>query len=129
MSTETSNSGFLVTIGLYIAWLVTSLGAVVDALYIREAILSILSAFQVAKTEAFHKAGGIGLDFQTGYAISTIDNAMLLILGCGAIAAVIAIEYYFRKGRPKGLLLKRVGTVVGTEIAIIIAAILIRVVV
>jgi hypothetical protein len=121
--------GWIVDIGQYVTWLVTSLIAVVDALYVREAVLAGLSLFQAAQTENYHRQGGVGLDFSTGFAISVIDDFMLLILGCAAVAAVITIEYYFRRGRPKGLLLKRIGIVVGIELAIIVVSILIRVVI
>jgi len=128
MSTNEKQAGCLVSLGQYFAWFVTSLVAVVDALYIREAILTGLARFQVAQAEAFHKAGGVGLDFSTGFAMSFIDDVILLILGIAAIAAVVTIEYYFRKGQPQGLLLKRIGIVFGIEIAVIAVSIILRVI-
>ena len=119
--------GWIVDIGQYVTWLVTSLIAVVDALYVREAVLAGLSLFQMAQTENYHSHGGVGLDLSTGFAISLIDDFMLLILGCATIAIVISIEYYFRRGRPKGLLLKRIGKVFGIELAIIVLSIIIRI--
>jgi len=126
MEYNETRGGWLVSIGQYIAWLITSLGAIMDALYIREAVLYILSLYQVIQTEAFHKRGGIGLNLQYGFAMSAVDDFLLLILGCGAVVAAVTIEYYFRKGRPKGLLLKRIGVVVGVEIGIIAAMILLQ---
>lgn len=126
MSTNENQGGCLVSLGQYFAWFVTSLLAVVDTLYIREAALTGLARFQVAQSEAFHKAGGLGLDFSTGFAISVVDDVLLLILGVAAIAAVVTIEYYFRRGQPKGLLLKRIGIVFGIEIAIIAVSIIFR---
>ena len=45
-----------------------------DALYIREAALSIASLFQAAQYQAFKQKGGFGLDFQTGYLVGAFDN-------------------------------------------------------
>jgi len=126
MDTNESKGGCLVTAGQYFAWLVTSLGAILDALYIREAALAGLALFQQAQYQIYRSKGGLGLDLSTGFAMTLYDDVIMLILGCLAIAAVIAIEYYFRKGRPKGLLLKRIGIVVGIEVGIIILSILIR---
>jgi hypothetical protein len=126
MEDNQTKGGWIVDIGQGITWLVTSLVAVIDALYLREAVLAGLSLFQAARAENFHKNGGVGLDLSTGFAMSAVDDFMLLILGCATVAAVIIIEYYFRKGRPKGLLLKRIGIVVGIELAIIVVSIIIR---
>ncbi len=126
MEYDASRGGLLVTLGQFAAWVVTAIGAVIDALYVREAILSLLSVVQAIRSADYHRNGGLGLDFQTGFAISAIDDVVMLILGCGAIAAVVAIEYYYRKGRPKGLLLKRIGTVVGIEVAILVISMILR---
>ena len=129
MTTDEHQGGCLVSLGQAFAWLVTSLLAVVDMLYVREAVLTILTAFQTAHDVAFHASGGIGLDFSTGFAISLADNVMLFVLGIATVSAVVGIEYYFRKGQPKGLLLKRIGKVAAIEVGIILVSILIRAVV
>ena len=121
--------GCLVSLGQAFAWLVASLLVVVDMLYVREAFLSILLAFQATKEQAYHAAWGLGLDFSTGFAVSLADDVILFILGIAAIGAVVAIEYYFRKGQPKGLLLKRIGKVAAIEVGIIIISILVRAIV
>jgi hypothetical protein len=118
--------GCLVSLGQFFAWFVTSILAVADMLYVREAVTAILSAIQSAKDVAYHAAGGLGLDFSTGFALSLADEIILFILGIATIAAVITIEYYFRKGQPKGLLLKRIGKVVAIEAGIIIVSIIVR---
>ena len=129
LETNENRGGWLVSIGQAFAWLVTSILIVFDALYIREAALSIASLFQVAQYQVYRQKGGLGIDFQTGYMVSLFDNALLLILGIVLVSAVVAIEYYFRKGRPKGLLLKRIGIVLGIEIGAIVVSILIRLVI
>ncbi len=118
--------GCLVSLGQYFAWFVTSILAVVDMLYIREAVTAILAAIQSAKTVAYHAAGGLGLDFSTGFALSLVDDIIIFILGVVTISAVVTIEYYFRKGQPKGLLLKRIGKVFAIEAGIIVVSIIIR---
>lgn len=121
-----TNSGWVATLSHYGAWLVTSLIALIDMLAIREAFLALLSWFSVVHTAAYHRSGGVGQDIFTQFGISAADNVLLLFLGLGVVAAVIYVENYFRKGRPKGLLYKRIGKVFLIEIAIIVVAILIR---
>lgn len=126
MEYNETRGGWLVSVGQFLVWMATSAGVVVDALYIREAVTAILSAWQVFHTIAYRKSGGVGIDLSAGFALTTFDEILLIILGCGAVAAVVAIDYYFRRGRPKGLLLKRIGIVVGIEMAIVAASIIVR---
>jgi hypothetical protein len=113
-----------VSIGLYLAWFVTSLLAVFSGLYIREVIIRIVSLFQVAAEQAYQQKGGIGWDFTPGRVAFLLDNIMLFVIGIAVVGFAIWIEYYFRKGRPQGLLLKRIGKVAGVEVAIILVSIL-----
>lgn len=126
MEESNARGGWLATLVQFVAWLVTAIGTIIDALAVREAVLAILAWIQVINAEAYHRAGGIGEDIVTNFGLAAVDNVVLLILACVAVAFTIWIEYYFRKGRPKGLLYKRIGKVVAVEIAVIIAAILIR---
>lgn len=126
MNTNASQNSWLVSVGSFLAWIVSSILAVISGLYLRDAILSIASLFQAAQYQVFRQKGGLGLDFSTGYLVSLFDNVLLFVLAVGLIAAVIAIEYYYRKGRAKGLLLKRIGIVLAIEVAIIVVSILIR---
>ncbi len=48
MDQEQNKGGCLVTLVQAFAWLVTSVVAVIDMLYIRQAVLAVLSAIQVA---------------------------------------------------------------------------------
>lgn len=120
---------WVVSIGLVVAWIVASIGALFAALYIREAIISIATLFQVASQQAYKAAGGIGIDFTPGRVVFLFDNIMLFTLGIGVVAVAIWIEYYFRKGRPQGLLIRRIVKVLGIEIAVIVVSIIIRLVV
>ncbi len=123
-----SKGGWLVTIAQYVAWLVAAMGTIIDLLATREAILAILAVFSVFNTAAYHARGGVGEDFITTFGLTAVDNFMLLIMGLGAIVATIWIEYYFRKGRPQGLLFKRIGKVLLVEIAIVIVTVIVRVI-
>jgi hypothetical protein len=125
MDQAENQKGCLVSLGQSFAWLVTSLLAVVDMLYVREAVLGVLTAIQAANDVAFHAAGGLGLDFSAGFAVSLADDIILFILGIATIGTVVAIEYYFRKGQTKDLL-KRIGKVVAIEAGIVIVSIIIR---
>jgi hypothetical protein len=126
MEESESRGGWIATLLLYVAWAITALGTIVDVLYFRDAIMSIADRIQLLHDVAYHNAGGLGIDFSAGYFQTTFDLALLIVLGCVAVAFVVAIEYYFRKGRPKGLLYKRIGTVVGIEVGIIVVSIIIR---
>jgi hypothetical protein len=126
MEESGSRGGWLATLSYFIAWMVTSAGSIIDALLVREALLAVLAWYKVISTEAYHQQGGVGDNLITSFGVAAVDNVMLLVLGCGAIAATVWIEYYFRKGRPMGLLYQRIGKVFAVEIAIIIAALLIR---
>ncbi len=121
-----TRGGWIATLSLYAAWAVASAGAILDALFIREAFLALLAWYKVIATNAYHQAGGIGDNLITTFGVSAVDNFLLLILGCAAIAVTIWIEYYFRKGRPLGLLYKRIGRVFLVELIIVVAALVIR---
>jgi hypothetical protein len=125
MEYNESKGGLLATVSLYVAWLVAAAGSVINAIAIREALLSVSAIFRLVSTEAYHRNGGVGEDIFTGFGISALDNVMLLVLGCLAIGFTVWVEYYFRKGRPKGLLYKRIAKVIGAEIGIIVLAIII----
>jgi hypothetical protein len=129
LKAKINQDSWLVSIGLAFAWLVTSVLAVISGLYIREAVLSIASLFQVTQEQGYKQSGGIGIDFTPGRVVLLFDNILLVVLGIGMVAIVIWIEYFFRKGRPQGLLLKRIGIVAGIEVAIIVVSIVIRLVV
>lgn len=121
-----TRGGWVATLSLYAAWAVASIGAILDALFIREMFLALLAWYNVLATDAYHRAGGVGNNLITGFGVSAVDNFILLLLACGAIAATIWIEYYFRKGRPLGLLYKRIGRVFLIELIIVVAALVIR---
>jgi hypothetical protein len=124
MDQDQNKGGCLVTLVQALAWLVTSVAAVIDMLYIRQGVMAILSGIQVARGLAFHAAGGIGLDFSTDFGVSLVDKLLIFILGIGTIIAVVYIEYYFRKGQPKGLLYKRIGLVAAIEAGIFLLSVL-----
>lgn len=117
--------GWLVTIAQTAAWLFTTLVAIVDALFIREAILSILKTLQVVNNDVLHKQGFVGINYQFGFAITAVDMTSMLLLGIAVVVFTIWVEYYMRKGRPKGLLWKRMGKVIGIQFAVIAVMVLI----
>jgi hypothetical protein len=119
-------NSWLISLAQFGAWIIASLGAIVDALYIRDFVDTLFSVIMASHNENFHRSGGVGLDLTFGYALTAYDEAMLFTLGIAAMALVIVIEYYFRRGRAKGLLFKRIGTVFGVELAIVAASILLR---
>ncbi len=129
MESSESRGGWVASIIQYVAWLVAAILSLVDMLAIREAILAIMSWYKVIESAALHRAGVIGDNLLTGFGISAADNIILVILACAAISVTIWSEYYFRKGRPLGLLYKRIGKVLGIEIGVVVLAIIIRTIV
>ena len=124
LDTEARN-GWLVTLAQTAAWLFTTLVAIVDALFIRETILSILKTLQVINNDVLHKQGFVGINYQFGFAITAVDMTSMLLLGIAVVVFTIWVEYYMRKGRPKGLLWKRLGKVIGIQFAVIAVMVLI----
>ncbi|HEX7432011.1 MAG TPA: hypothetical protein VF326_00015 [Anaerolineaceae bacterium] len=124
MEQNPTRGGWLVTLGQFAAWFITALGTIIDILYLREAIVALLTVLQVTHQQNFQRNGGLGIDFTFSYGLTAIDEAIFVVLAIIAMGMAVAIEYYFRKGRLKGLLLKRIGIVVGIEIAIIIVSII-----
>ena len=120
--------GWLVTIAQFTAWLVTSLVAVVDMLFIRYAALAVMQALQFIDYNELHKHGFMGINYQFGFAIGAADNIILVILSICAVSFTVWVEYYFRRGRPLGLLWKRIGIVLASQIGIVILSILIQMV-
>jgi hypothetical protein len=122
---KSMGEGFLASISYFGAWIITAAGAIIDLLAIREAIVALLAIFRVVSLDAYHRAGNVGQDIFTGFGITAFDNVMLLILGCAAIVFIVWVEYYFRKGRPLGLLYKRIAKVAIIELAVMILSVVI----
>jgi hypothetical protein len=120
MDYNESKGGWLATVALYAAWFVAAAGSIIDALAIREALLALAAIFRVVSTEDYRRKGGVGEDIFTGFGIGAFDTWMILVLACAAIAITIWVEYYFRKGRPKGLLYKRIAKVLGIEVGVVV---------
>lgn len=112
---------------LYIlAWLVCSILVIVDVLSIREASKDILTAAranQIAKSAEGEKGSTL---ISTGFKMTAIDQGFLFIGGILAVVLAIAIEYYFRIGNQKGILLKRIGLVVAIQVGVFIICVLIQ---
>lgn len=128
MEYEQERNGWLVTLGQFFAWVIASLGTIADVLYIRGAFTALLTVLDRAHAGSYARSGGIGPDITFGFQLSALDQGLIFILSLVAVSAVIAIEYYFRKGRPQGLLFQRIGKVFGIELGIIVVSILINLV-
>ena len=126
MEIKASRPEWLVSIGQGLAWLAASFGVLLSAIFIREFVLEILTWYRTLHLEALQKGGVIAKELETNTRLSAVDFIMIFILTCAAAWAVIDIEYYFRKGRAKGLLLKRILKVAGIEAGIILGSVLLR---
>lgn len=116
----------LATIGQNLAWMALSVGVILDIFFIREASLDIQSWIRVRNLEAYRASGGTGDDFATAFSLPAIDMMTVLILCLIAVAAAIFMEYYFRRAKKKGELLKRIGLVAGIEVGIVLLSMLVQ---
>ena len=127
MESKESRFGWLVSIGQWLAWLATSAGVIVTAIYIREGLLDFLGRYGVMRLEEYSENGVIAKRLEVRTELTAVDFFTIFFLACLAVWAIVWIEYYFRKGRAKGLLWKRVLRVAGVEAAIILGSILLRI--
>jgi hypothetical protein len=109
-----------------LAWLICSVLVIVDALVVREATLDVLTIMRARSIEASAENERAKTEIDTGFIVGAIDQGMLFFGGVVAVVLAIAIEYYFRMGQKKGVLLKRVGMVIGVQLVVFIVCVLIQ---
>jgi hypothetical protein len=123
---ESSKGSWWKVIVHYAAWLAASALAILDMLLLREAVVDFMVWNQTRLMEA-QRAQGLDPDkVQLGFRTEAVAQWALFILGIVVIAAVIWVEYYFRKGALIGKLFQRIGIVIGTEVGIIVLAVLLQ---
>jgi len=127
MELKETRAEWLVSIGQVLAWLITAAGVVLTALFVRGATKDFLVWNGARRLQSFREAGEVGRALRIGTQTKAADFIIIFILTCLAVWAVIEIDFYFRKGRPEGLLLKRFLTVAGIEIGTIIGTVLLRI--
>lgn len=115
---------WVMTVIEVVAWLLASAGSILDALYIREAVLNILRVLQIVNQDAYRRNGNVGIDLKFGFGIEAVNDILLLVAGCAAVGFVVWAEYYFRNGLKKGLFWKRLGKVFGIELGILAVMVL-----
>ena len=109
-----------------LAWLVCCLLVIVDILGIREASLDVVTAIQVQRVENAPEGQAKLEELRTGFTMQAIDQGLLFFGGVVAVVLAIGLEYYFRMGRQQGKLLRRIGQVVGIQIGIFLACVIIQ---
>jgi len=127
MELKETRAEWLVSIGQVLAWLITAAGVVLTALFVREAAVDFLVWNGARRLQSFREAGEVGRALRTAAQVKAADFIIIFILTCLAVWAVIEIDFYLRKGRQQGLLLKRFLKVAGIEIGIIIGTVLLRI--
>jgi hypothetical protein len=109
-----------------LAWLICSLLIIVDVLSIREATLDVLTANRARLIEKSAEGEKTTTQLATGFTMTAVDQGIIFMGGVVAVVFAIGIEYYFRIGKAKGVLLKRVGLVLAIEIGIFVVCVLIQ---
>lgn len=113
-------------VGQAIAWLAASAGVLLSLLYIREALLDIWIWYGNAVLKHNRQEGLVGQAQVINTRVTALDFFGLFFLALIGVAATIYIEYYFRKGRSQGRLLRRILTVFLIEVAVIAGTFLVR---
>ncbi|MCJ7738783.1 MAG: hypothetical protein MUQ10_15965 [Anaerolineae bacterium] len=127
MESKETRSEWLVSIGQVLAWLITAAGATLAALFVRGATKDFLVWNGDRRLQSFREAGEVGRALRISTRVKAADFIIIFLLTCLGVWAAVEIDFYFRKGRPEGLLLKRFLTVAGIEIGIIIGTVLLRI--
>jgi len=99
--------------------------AVADMLAIREASLDILTAVQVQRIENARETQANMERIHFGFKMQAMDQVMLFVGGIIAMIFALGIEYYFRMGQKKGVLLQRIGRVVAIQVGIFVICVII----
>lgn len=124
---EPRSAGWLVAVGQNLAWLAASAGAIINAIYIREAVLEFLVWYRDRYLQGEHEPGSLGLRrLQTSSQVTLVDFLTIFVAAIVVGGVIVWLEYYFRRGRQNGVLLKRVMVVAAVEVSIVVTSILIR---
>ena len=122
---ENSQPHWMGSILYVLVWLVCCLLAVADMLAIRETSLDILTAVQVQRIENARETQANMERIHFGFKMQAIDQVMLFVGGIIAMIFALGIEYYFRMGQKKGVLLQRIGRVVAIQVGIFVICVII----
>ena len=122
---EKNQGNWSATILYLLSWLICSLLVIADVLMIREASVTTLSTIYAKQVEASASGEKTATQINAGYQLTAIDAGMMFGGGIVAVVLAIAIEYYFRMGQKLGHLLKRIGIVVGIEVAVVVVCVLV----
>ena len=105
----------------YVAWLVASMGIVLDMIFLREAVLSVLRAWQNAVVEAM-KGDLLANTAKPGFIVQAWDTGIMVVLGVIAVGLAVWTEYWMRKGERQGLLYQRIAYIFGGIILVLAVA-------
>jgi len=106
-----------------LAWFICAVIVIADVLVVRQASLDVMTAVQVQVIENSENKGAARLN--SGYITEFIDRAIIIAGAMVAVAFSIYIEYYFRKGKEQGNLLKRIGRTLAILIGVLLVAVII----
>jgi hypothetical protein len=126
MKAERSSFHWLVSFGQGLSWMTLAAGALLSAVFVREALKEFLVWYRVQHLNALRESGITGGDLRTTAQITAIDFFAIFILAILVVLSIVVMDNYFCTGRAKGLLRKRILTVAGIEVGIIAGTILFR---
>lgn len=107
----------MLTLLYIVAWLVSIALMIVDLAIVREIVNRMMTSIGLVMASADPESWPLArLTF--GWIRGVVDQSLLLILACAGITLTIGVEYYLRRGIPKGLLCKRIIRVFSIELAV-----------
>jgi hypothetical protein len=123
---KSNQSKWWQTIIRFVAWMVSSILAIVDVLELRNAVTSIMVWNQIRIEDAMQ-----GLDLETtqrAFSGDAVVQWSTLVFGLLAVAGVVWVEHYFRKGAAIGKLFQRIAIVIGAEVGVLVLAVVLQII-
>lgn len=102
------------------AWLVCSILLLTNILMVREAVLDVMTAVQGQQIEQAPSGEKAEARIQAGRVKGLVDRGVIIAGGLATAMLAVYLEYYFRIGFEKDILLQRILKVVGIQAAILL---------
>jgi len=87
---------------------------------VREAVLDVMTAVQAQQIENAPSGEKTEARFQAGKVKGLVDRGVIIAGGLATVMLAVYLEYYFRIGFERDILLQRILRVVGIQAAILL---------